>query len=580
MKQIVFIFCCLFSFYIWAQENTEDTDAPLSFESFNSEEASAESADTDSQNDDFGFGSFDHQGDSAEDAEKNFKISFGGALYAGGRLFFNDFKKFKDFHPGSLVWGNLHIRAEAPLTQAYFGVDLSDQTLPINLGYKPKIFPPKPQIPNFIEQAYMQLSVGPVVFGGGIKKLTWGRADAMSVLDVINPQDYSDMSVLDFEKLKIARPMFYLTSYLPHDMRLEAVFLPVFEGDRFALTGRWAPVQLTEKTSVESLLSTENLAKIKEIKDQMLNPLNMLPPGLKGLIPESILHDISAPIGNASLPKIETDKIPDIIMDSVFSDLEKKTSTIKYAQGGIRYTATINGAHDLGFQYYYGRWHRPAMKMDIDKINATIKKYTDLLKRVLDPLAKKEEKEKAIEELKTIKFPTDAIGFDYNPYHQIGIDYGTTVGPVNLRAEFAANITYDIKGNDPSVYNPSLAWNFGLDYTTPFGMMLNGTVVENIRLMQKKTNENKFDIEKGTNATNTKIVFVIDQTLLRDSLHLKLNTVVGIEDADFMICPAVSWQFGTLLVDCSLGFFGGKKTGELGQYRGNHYIKASIGYVF
>ncbi|MDR2110849.1 MAG: hypothetical protein LBP32_06025, partial [Spirochaetaceae bacterium] len=42
------------------------------------------------------------------------------------------------------------------------------------------------------------------------------------------------------------------------------------------------------------------------------------------------------------------------------------TSTLAYAQAGLRFTTTIGGAADIGFQYYYGRLTNPAAARTLD----------------------------------------------------------------------------------------------------------------------------------------------------------------------------------------------------------------------
>jgi hypothetical protein len=39
------------------------------------------------------------------------------------------------------------------------------------------------------------------------------------------------------------------------------------------------------------------------------------------------------------------------------------TATLDYAQAGLRFTATIGGAADIGAQYYYGRLTSPVVTM-------------------------------------------------------------------------------------------------------------------------------------------------------------------------------------------------------------------------
>ena len=484
-----------------------------------------------SQEDDFQ--GFDF-GENGESKENNFTLTVGGDLHAGLTLFFSDFKKLKQYQPALPVWGSLHIEAKAPLTEAYFGITISDKTVPqINLGEKSEINC-TPLIPRWIEQAYMQAVTGPVVFGGGIKKMTWGRADAMSVLDVLNPRDYTDLSELDEEKTKIPQPMFYLSFYadsarIPLEMKLHAVYLPVFEPHRFALKGKW-------QRGLPTDLGGEN-------------------------IPKEIMQELTT-----LMPGFGVDKIISEIKGKLQSSV--KSDTLEYSQGGARYTLTIDGVHDLGFQYFYGRLLKPAVKFGTIIDKNTIKAAGIAAYKAVA--------------LELARLLSSTMSVDYDRYHHIGIDYGSAIGPVNIRTEFAANITEDIKGDNPYTYNPTIAYNIGFDYTMPFSISINAAASEVIVLNYGKIEKDifSFDLEKKSKRTDTRLLFILSQKLIRGSLEWRIAATVGIEDADFMIAPGLHWQFGTLLLDADAGFFGGKKTGKLGKYRDNHFIKFGIGYAF
>ena len=431
--------------------------------------------------DDFGF-------DSTEESGSVFSINMGGNFSLGGSFYFNDFKTFKDVQPGSLIEGKLHVHATAPLTEAYFGVKLNAKTLAPALGTSQAVFPNPPQIARWIDEAYLKMLFGPVVINGGVQKMNWGRAENLSVLDIVNPRDKTDLTLMyDPQEMKIARPLISAVVYLPHDLKLEGVYLPVFEGNRI-VTGkndRWYSPQF-------------------RWFDQLWDSST------------SVFHAPS-------------------------------TNTLEYSQGGGRLTAAVGGKHDFGIQYFYGRLPELAVQHNSTGGSSS------------SP-------------------PVSFVGL-YNPYHHIGIDYGIGLGAVSLSAELAANITSDVQGNTPSVYNPFLAWNVGTAYSAPLGFTFSLTAAENIRLHHSSIS-NSYDVEQGKKATDTKLVFSVAQTLFRNSIEWKLSALVGLEDADFCIMPGFHWQLATLLLDCNIGIFGGKQTGNLGQFSRNSFIRLTASYEF
>ena len=453
-----------------------------------------------SEDDSLGDFGFDNEESGTESSV--FSIDFGGAFYAGTEVFFDVLKKPENFKPPFPLWGSLHLEAKSPLAEAYTSVNLNAKTLAIGMGETAEFFP-NPLFPAWIDEAYVQALTGPVVFGGGIKKINWGRANFLSVLDIVNPKDYSKPCEFYPEKIKKASPVFFLSAYLPKEMKLEFVYLPVFEADEFTLDGRW---EKNTFVNIEQALPSVNKALFESKK-------------------------------------------------KLFSQQAPKTNTFDYAQGGLRYSLTIGGKHDLGFQYFTGFLHEPNFKSAHKPSASTEAEFKQVFENAQ---------------------------LIYNRCHQIGADYEAMFGQFTVQAELAANITADLKGNNPDIYNPNLAWNLGFLYALPKNISLRLQAAETVRLLNSGINQDELslDTEKGSPVTDTRLLFSISQTLVRGSLEWKLNALVGIEDADFMINPELSWLIGTIDFDLGLGFFGGKKSGKLGRYPNNHFIKMSIGYEF
>jgi len=242
---------------------------------------------------------------------------------------------------------------------------------------------------------------------------------------------------------------------------------------------------------------------------------------------------------------------------------EPDTATLDYAQAGLRFTTTIGGA-DVGVQYYYGRLPQPSVRITNVKYNF---------------------------DLSPPPIPSSVdvdILYLYNPYHQIGFDYAQVLFGFNIRAETAINITEDLKGDDGSVYNPSIAWSLGFDRDLVWGINLNLQINESIRLFHNKLGSDdmmnattgNFDIEGGLPLTATRLTAAVSRRFLRDELELRAAVVWGIEDGDCAILPALIWTKDDISFALSGGFFAGASDGQLGQYRNNNFLKASVTYKF
>jgi hypothetical protein len=412
---------------------------------------------------DFGFG-FDDEGpgDPLSGGSVNtLAVSIGGEVAASMTGFVNDFSGGAgQTRLGDVFKGKLKFTAESSNAKGVVNLKLASGPI-----YYDK------QSPVYVDEAYVSAYFGIFDIEGGLRKLTWGKADSKGPLDVINPLDYSDLTDLsDVMNLKIARPLVHASFVFGQFSKLEAVFVPNFEPVKFAETGPWAPPQM-------ALLSS-------------LTP-------------------------------------PD-------------TTTLNYAQAGLRFTTTVANAADIGAQYYYGMLATPAIII-------------------------------------TSPPPTGSIA--YNPYHQIGLDYAQVIAGFNLRAEFAANITEDINGDDGGVYNPSLAWSLGFDRDLFSSINLNLQCNETIRLFDSEIDDPQ-DIEAGSDITSTQITAQLSKKFLRDELELKAACLWEVESGVCVVMPSLVWTRNDMTVDLSAGIFAGSDEGQFGQFHDNSFIKASIKYSF
>ncbi|MDR2247215.1 MAG: hypothetical protein LBE17_11210 [Treponema sp.] len=501
----------------------------------------------------FGFGFDEEESGGTADGSGIGSLITGAAINgkAQGELIFyaEEFESaeaFRGIRPGNIFSGELNFSASA-----------SNADGVINLNLRPDFNDPSRILS--LNEAYVRAFFGKLTVEGGLRKLTWGKADSLGPLDVINPLDYSDLSAMsDIQSIKIARPLIRASYDIGafakiEGVKIEGVFVPWFEGHRFAQSpdDRWASSQVAD-----------------------------------------FQNKISARFGSqfALLPTLGiNDPPPSIDPAQVSID----TSTLEYAQGGLRLTATA-GSSDIGVQYYSGFLPRPAFALNeqgISNLSGTITAKAIELASITGKgdsmtsteVLKAQEIRDSIRQILASLNPLDVVDIVYTRYHQIGVDYAQVLWGFNFRGEFAANITEDLKGDDGLVYNPSLAWSLGFDRDIFAGINVNLQVNENIRLLDSKTGSGSIlhpDIEADSDITSTRLTLVLSKKFLRDELELRATGIWGIEDMDCYIIPALIWTKGDVALELSGGIFAGDEKGELGQYRNNGFIKTALTYSF
>ena len=161
-------------------------------------------------------------------------VNTSGEVNAALTGFFDDFSSrgnAMNASLGDIFSGRLNFEASGSAAQAVINLNITPtfgNTSPIE-----------------IDEAYLRVFFGHVTITGGLRKLTWGRADSFGPLDIINPIDFRDLTKLsDPASVKIARPMIHAAWSLGHFSRLEAVFVPWFQGDKIAAAGKWTPNQI------------------------------------------------------------------------------------------------------------------------------------------------------------------------------------------------------------------------------------------------------------------------------------------------------------------------------------------------
>jgi hypothetical protein len=474
----------------------------------------------------FGFGDSENFGFPASPGPS---ASIGGEASAELKVFIDELdsgNEIKEIRLGDIFSGSLNFKASASIAEAA-----------INLNLAPRF---EDSSPVEIDEAYVRAFFGPLAITGGFKKITWGKADSFGPLDLVNPLDYSDLSNLsDPQSVKIARPMVHAAWSIGSFSKLEAVFVPWFQGHRLAPAGRWAPNQMDNlRNGVKETLTGMGAARIEQLllEGQPMAAM-ILKDVLENSLPEEIESEFQKRIDEGIYPE---------------------TNTLEYAQAGIRFTTSI-GSSDFGLQYYFGRLPRPSVNIVI---------ADGFIDGLLVPPHEPD-------------LGKISIFVDYNWYHHIGIDFARVIAGFNLRAEAGANITGDLDGTDGSIYNPSLVWSLGFDRDLFAGINLNLQGTGKLRFFHGNIGNDIFtDCEAGSTLSSTRITGIVSRKFLRDELELKTSALWGIEDRDFLIMPGIYWSRNDVKVGLSAGFFGGDKEGELGQYRDNGFVKLTLSYNF
>jgi hypothetical protein len=249
------------------------------------------------QDDGFGFGFDDDEGSGGGGAASSSpSVAVSGKVQAQLLGYASDMDSASGFDLGAILRGKLNFAANTSVADAV-----------INLKIEPQLDKGQWKNPFILDEAYARFYFGDFQLEGGLRKLSWGKADSLGPLDVVNPLDYSDLSKMsDLLAIKIARPMLDLAYSLGSFTKIEAVFVPWFQANEYAAdpsasNARWIPQVMKKFASAATMFGVDPYALYKDTE-----------------------------------------------------------GGIAYAQTGLRFTTTL-GSSDIGVQYYYGRLPKPAI---------------------------------------------------------------------------------------------------------------------------------------------------------------------------------------------------------------------------
>ncbi|HWR12565.1 MAG TPA: DUF1302 family protein [Rectinemataceae bacterium] len=479
---------------------------------------------------DFGFG-----GGAAEAAPAPVSAKLGGSLSFSMLAFPFELVDGDYTNSAALPESRIQIEASGAKSDAFLGIRLDKAKLTENPT-------------DILDEAWLRIYAGKTTIQGGLMRVFWGRMDSLGVLDVLNPHDLSDLTIRAEKDRKIAAPMLRITRPLGERASADMVYLPWFEGDRIATSGPWVPTALATGTAALKTAMAGQLynaykasAWATAYSAAYAQIIASNPNVQEASATASAAADAAVASVDASL-RARAAGEADAALANPFSSPD--TKKLDYGQAGLRLSAGLGGV-DLGLQYFYGYLTTPAFDMNPASIAAAGGK----------------------------------IPVSWNRYHQLGVDMATVLAGFNLRLEAGANLTEDMSGDDPLVYNPAIVWAAGFDRDLFAGVNLNLQATGKVRLNHDKI-ASPLDVEYGSDITTTRIAALLSRSFSQERVKLELLGMLGLEQADYMVEPGIVVVFGDAEVALRGRYFGGDAAGDLGQFHDRSYVSLSSTYRF
>lgn len=377
-----------------------------------------------------------------------------------------------------------------------------------------------------LDEFSADLFVGDWVLSAGKMKVVWGKGDKLHVLDNFNSNNYYDFLIPDYLDRRNSEYMFRAQYNCPLGFRVEGIYTPIMHGETYAQKGPWVP------------------NKVSELK--------------------STISSFPVTISNyGDLMKAASKQ------DDIYPD----THSLDYGQFGGYVNFSI-GIVDLGVSYYNGRYKQ----VSADLTGAIAAKAATLY-HALAPFA-------AIPSL------------HYDKLQSFGLDAQTALGPFTLRGEFVYNLTKDTKGNDPWTRNNSIGYLLGFDVGLPVhNLTLNVQATGNVVLKKDEIdnvkigplsipNTKQYDVDYDPTGcyTNHKIVVQLQDKFYYDKVTATLKAIYGIERADLILMPEVSFKVRDGWKATASGLvihnFGTKEHSEFYGWLDNSFVQLSVNYTF
>jgi len=393
--------------------------------------------------------------------------------------------------------------------------------------------------PKETEDLFNELYVTWYTSGGdlslGYQKVVWGKGDKTHVVDVINPEDFSDFLNADYLDRKI--PQFMIKTDIPLGLsgKAEVIYIPAFQGNQQATEGPWKTSAIEQMEGLaKKAVSNAAIAAYQEAYTETLTT------ALAASTPQAQAEIAADIAGTAAMAQIA----------SQYSNVEAflpRTNTIEYSQTALRLTTSIAG-QDLGMIYYYGFLKDPTLvlKTSPDAPDFTVKD----------------------------------IDITYNRLQVLGLEYATVAGGFNLRGEGALYLTEDWEGDDPVVPNSSLNYLAGFDR----GLPLNNLNV-NLQYLGSYTlkgdNLSDTDLEYGAEETTSYLIGKISDSYNHEKIRPEVSGLLHLEEDSGFLRPALEWDInGNCTFKAAATYYWGEENTTLGQFDKDDYGEIKMIFRF
>ncbi len=268
-----------------------------------------------------------------------------------------------------------------------------------------------------LQEAYLQLGKSPLRFRLGRQSLTWGKLDEIAILDIVNPQDYTESILLSKQQRKLPLLMAE-ADYFFGNNALEMVFIPRFKPNQVNFFGSdWAVFNHLK----------ESVAKGNYVS------------GVKQTVSNITIEDYDR----------------DYILDN--------------AEGAIRFVGrALNWDYGLYYMYIYDRMPTLEEKTETGK---TLKRF--LYNPNSNTLSDLMAASPTAEDL--------TLSTSYNRMNVIGADFEATFGNFGVRGELGVFLSPEYVQEDfSSVKRDTYSFGLGIDYTTSNNFYWNLQLVERV----------------------------------------------------------------------------------------------------